>query len=401
MSETTQFCVKCFSAQELVETVRVQGSIITECKICHSNDVIALAADNPVLKQNFRVLIRVHCSEWSYKDHIRGDSISDVLFGKNSIMNLSDITASKDEFEYAIDFIESEWYPKTDNEISLGGGYWDGGILVSVNSSLDSKLIDLLNRSFKKNYFQIQNEVSSLLKSLNSDIELNLPIGSRLYRARIGVKKCLTDGDHGYEPRYLYLPYPDIEIGPLPVHLSTEGRLNRARVSILYLASNRETAVAEVRPHPGHLVSTAEFISKVSLKLADLTHKDIRNFFSDKRLEVLRLIFSFNTLMNLPIPPDKHEYYLLTQLLSDCVRESGFNGVKFQSSLGTGANVACVSADSFSIVPGSERVHEVCSLKYRLKYANRHPRNYHAEDYDDGSNDPFSTLFDIIDRNKQ
>jgi len=306
-----------------------------------------------------------------------------------------------EEFESAFNAIETEWYPKTDEMISLGGGYWDGNILTGVKARLDSRLTTLLSRGFEENYFQIQNEVSDLLAAVQSDIESTLPAGSETFRARIGVnKRLMRHVEPGFDPTFYYLPYSDSEIKSPPVHLASEGRLNRARVSILYLASDRETAVAEVRPHPGHLVSTAKFISSEPLKIADLTTKDVRNYLSDQRLEDLRLIFSFNTLLNLPVPPDKREYYLITQLLSDCVREAGFEGVRFQSSLGAGDNIACFATKKFSLVAGSEKVLEVKALTYRLGDVTTLRQNYDSDYYKEDSTDPFSTLFDVLERNK-
>lgn len=393
------FCSHCFSAHELINTVIAHGHRIEECNICHSRDVPTLAAAHPLLKRIYRALIRVHYSEWAYNTHLGGTHLSELLFGRNNVMNL-DTEASREHFECALQEIERGWYPVTDEEISLGGGYWDGGILVGLRARLDSKLTTLLNRGFKENYFRIQDEVAALLATLTADIATTMQANSRLYRARIGVGKRLTHVLADFDPDYYYLPYSGCDIGAPPVHLSSEGRLNRSRVSILYLASDRETAVAEVRPHPGHLVSTAEFVANAPSKIADFTSKDVRNFLSDPRLDDLRRIFSFNSLLNLPVPPDKREYYLITQLLSDCVREAGFDGVKFQSSLGSGDNIAIFLPERFSLVPGSEKAHGVRALSYVIDDESTLTQDYDASDFEEDSDDPFSTLFDILERTK-
>jgi hypothetical protein len=399
VNDDEKFCSQCFSARELIETVSSRGTDTAECRICHSKNVPVLSAHDPLLKRIFRALIRVNYSEWSYNGHLGGEFLSSLLFAKNKIMNL-DSSCSLEEFECAFGVIESAWYPETDEEIALGGGYWDGGILVGINSRLDNQLASLLGRGFEENYYQIQAEVSDLLSTVRTDIDSILPSGSRLFRARIGVRKRLTRKVKDFDADYYYVPYSAAEIESPPVHLAPEGRLNRARVSILYLASDRETAVAEVRPHPGHLVSSAEFISNKALKIADFTNKDVRNFLSDSRLEDLRRIFSFNALLNLPVPPDKCEYHLITQLLSDCVREAGFDGVKFQSSLGTGENVACFSRNNFSLRSGSEKVLEVKALTYCLEASKTLSQGYEKDYHADDSDDPFSTLFDVLERRK-
>ena len=399
MDTEEYFCSKCFKATALVETVRKYGSQIAKCQICGAQDSIALLAGHTQLKRIYRALIRVHYSEWQYNEHLGGDPLSTILFGQNAIMDLQ-TTASAEEFENAFSHIEDGWYPMSDEDISLGGGYWDGGIHVGLKARISHSLTTLINRSFNENYFLLQHDLTKLLLQSKPDIDASLEKGSRLFRARIGVSERLTPTSRGFDPYSLYVAHTGGDIGSPPVHVSSEGRLNRARVSLLYLASNRETTIAEVRPHPGHLVSTAEFEATRSLKIADLTSKDIRNFLSDTRLEELRLIFSFNALMNLPVTPDQREFYLITQLLSDCVREVGFDGVKFKSSLGPGANYAFFNTADFALVPKSERVVAVKTLAYEFAEVPTLQKDYHKDEYDTDRDDPFSTLFDLLGRHK-
>lgn len=399
MATEEYFCSECFKATELVETVRKHGSSVAKCQICGAQDSIALAADHTQLKRVFRALIRVHYSEWQYNGHLGGDSLSTILFGQNAVMNLQ-ATASAEEFENAFSYIEDGWYPAADEDISLGGGYWDGGIHIGLKARLSPSLATLINRSFNENYFLLQHDLTKLFLQSKPDIDASFEKGARLYRARIGVSERLTPTSPDFDTYYLYVAYTGGAIGSPPVHVASEGRLNRARVSLLYLASNRETAVAEVRPHPGHLVSTAEFEATRSLKIADLTSKDVRNFLSDTRLEELRLIFSFNSLMNLPVTPDQREFYLITQLLSDCVREAGFDGVKFQSSLGPGSNYAFFNTTDFALVPKSESVVAVKALAYEFTEVPTAPKDYDKDEFDAERDDPFSTLFELLERRK-
>lgn len=393
------FCSECFKATELAETVRKHGSPIAKCRICGAQNTIALTADHVKLKRIFRALIRVNYSEWEYNGHLGGDSLSSTLFGQNAIMDLQ-ASASAEEFENAFSYIEDNWYPVADEDISLGGGYWDGEIHIGLKARLSTSLITLINRSFNENYFLLQQDLTKLFLQSRPDIEASFEKGARLYRARIGVSERLTATSGGFDPSYLYVAYTGGAIGSPPVHAASEGRLNRARVSLLYLASNRDTAVAEVRPHPGHLVSTAEFEATRSLKIADLTSKDIRNFLSDTRLMELRLIFSFNSLMNLPVTPDQRELYLITQSLSDCVRDLGFDGVKFKSSLGTGSNYAFFNTTDFTHVPKSESVVAVKSLAYEFTEVPTAPKDYDKNEFDADQDDPFSTLFELLERHK-
>jgi len=196
----------------------------------------------------------------------------------------------------------------------------------------------------------------------------------------------------------LRLPYSGREISAPPVHLATEGRLNRNRAALLYLATDRSTAIAEVRPHPGHLISTAEFNANSECRIADFSSYDIRNFLSDSRLDDLHRIISINNLLNIPIPPDRRELYIVTQLLSDCIREAGFCGVKFRSSVGDGENVVLFLPDKFSLVPASEKVHTVRKLTYDFVGEKSLSQDFKKEELMEDSLDPMSTLFEVIER---
>jgi len=320
-----------------------------------------------MVKRIFRALIRLNYSEWDYNHHLGGDSLQSLVFGCNNIFNF-DESASEVDFEEAFLLLEDIWYPEDSNLISLGGGYWDGGVLAGLRDRLDSSAIEILRRSFRSNYFELEGDVLGLIAPIREDITREIPIGTQYSRARLGVKDRLKiSGAYGdWNANYYYLPFSQVEIGRPPVVKVTEGRLNRPRVSILYLASDPLTAVAELRPHPGHLVSTAKFATLRSLQIADLSRHDIRNFLSDERLEDLRRILSLSAVINLPIQPEQGELYLITQLFSDCFRKAGYEGLAFRSSLGPGINLACFVPEALAQVPDSETVLEVSTLQYQL-----------------------------------
>ena len=79
----------------------------------------------------------------------------------------------------------------------------------------------------------------------------------------------ITDDDGsvvGMEP----LGYPAERMKPLP-NAPTEGRVNPAGIPVLYMATNRRTAISEVRPWIGHSVSVAQFRIRRRLKAVDLS----------------------------------------------------------------------------------------------------------------------------------
>ncbi|MFM6831522.1 MAG: RES domain-containing protein [Novosphingobium sp.] len=70
-------------------------------------------------------------------------------------------------------------------------------------------------------------------------------------------------------------PYNGVEIGASPK--TGHGRLNREGEPVLYLVSKAHTALAEIRPYPGHYVSVGGFKTLADLKLADFDPVTVHN----------------------------------------------------------------------------------------------------------------------------
>jgi hypothetical protein len=99
--------------------------------------------------------------------------------------------------------------------------------------------------------------------------------GAILFRARIGIR--WDEDENGIED---YGPISPKNMGAPPRHLATEGRLNSEGIPILYLANDRETAIAEVRPWIGAEVSLGRFRIGKRLVIADAS-RDQPVFFPD------------------------------------------------------------------------------------------------------------------------
>lgn len=405
MEDDFKICEHCIAENELKREIQERGAVIQECSICHRKGGRALPAGDNRAKRIFRALVRLNYSEWDYNGHVGGDFFQCILFGKNKIFDLPE-DASALDFESAFLVLEDNWYPNDHDEISLGGGYWDGYVLRGLRDHLDDSVNSILKRAFEYNYFELEDEVVRLIESIRKDISQELLPGAEYARARIGIKERMRTKSLGfglgfdviYKPDRYYLPFSQSEIGRPPISKASEGRLNRARVALLYLASDVNTAVAELRPHPGHLVSTSLFRLTRPLHVADFSTHDIRNFLNDDRLEILRRILSFSAVLNLPVQPEQRELYLLTQLFADCVRQSGFEAIAFRSSLGPGTNLASFATDAFEHIPNSEAVIEVCSLSYELKTKATLRQSYNKNTFEPERDDVLATLFDGLAR---
>jgi hypothetical protein len=87
-------------------------------------------------------------------------------------------------------------------------------------------------------------------------------------------------------------------------------------------------------------------------------------------------------------------------LLSDAVRECGFDAVSFKSSLGTGNNLTCFKGDAFEMVARTERVQEVRGLRYEIAELPSQRQKFNKTKYEEDKNDPLSTLIHSMSKPK-
>lgn len=107
--------------------------------------------------------------------------------------------------------------------------------------------------------------------------------------------------------------------------------------------------IAEMRPHPGDQLSVAQFRVTAPLRLLNLLHprRTISPFVVVDECELSELRYDLAFLCHLeselskPILPRVADLeYLPTQYLCEFIKNCGYDGVVFKSSISNGANVA-------------------------------------------------------------
>lgn len=175
-------------------------------------------------------------------------------------------------------------------------------------------------------------------------------------------------------------PYSKQEMGPPPARLAQEGRLNPGGIPYLYLASDIETAIAEVRPWIGLELSVGRFETTRALRTVDTRHDEpaeIELVPGEEELYVERDPVSYsdeereqhiwgdiNSAFSEPTSPhDSHLSYLPTQYLAEVLKMNGYDGVIYKSSLNpSGHNLTLF--DSRSAFCGYRHVYQVGARKY-------------------------------------
>ena len=112
--------------------------------------------------------------------------------------------------------------------------------------------------------------------------KLVIPTNSIYWRARLGcdlVEVTQTDDEGGTTAVYDEdRPYAASEMKPIS-NWQSEGRANPRGIPCLYLATHRDTALAEVRPWIGAAISLAQFRTNRELRVIDCSKHHAKGSF--------------------------------------------------------------------------------------------------------------------------
>lgn len=177
--------------------------------------------------------------------------------------------------------------------------------------------------------------------------------GTILWRAQIcheWITESVGDGEEETFPSPASLdrmkPKPD---------RATEGRANPRGIPHLYLATHEETAVAEVRPWVGSLVSVARVQLLRSVTVVNCTTDDhgFRVYFEEPDPEAREKAVwrDIDRAFSRPVTMDEGlPEYVPTQVLAEVFRSDGADGIAYRSALGPGHNIALFALDMADVV---------------------------------------------------
>lgn len=181
--------------------------------------------------------------------------------------------------------------------------------------------------------------------------------GQSLWRAQLGNATCQRSDIHE-DVEVVYdeeIPYPAERMKPLP-YAAHEGRANPRGIPCLYVASDPETAMSEVRPWLGANISIGQFTLKKEVTLIDFSvgHAFSGTHFIEEPTPAEReatIWTQIDKTFSEPASNDKGSAeYVPTQVISEFFRKQGFDGVVYKSSLGPGHNFALFDLDAAALV---------------------------------------------------
>lgn len=181
-----------------------------------------------------------------------------------------------------------------------------------------------------------------------------VPPGTVFWRAQLG---------HGWRPRDrgdkllgdVPAPHSPERMKPLSGR-SPEGRTNSKGIPCLYLATERDTALAEVRPWMGASISVGHFKTLRELHIVNCTTKfrgaQFEGVKKPESEDLDEVVWShIDGAFAKPVTPsDDDADYVPTQIIAELFKANGFDGIACRSSLGDGRNVVLFDLDAAGIM---------------------------------------------------
>jgi len=191
-------------------------------------------------------------------------------------------------------------------------------------------------------YFRskLSDEFLDTLLATSKNRVKNLSKNSKLWRAQLGQE--WREDENGVEEA---LPHPPSRMVPRTENVF-EGRANPKGIPFLYLASEQETAMSEVRPWLGSSISLGLFSLEKDLRLIDLSlgHDKFIFYFNEPNSEEREkaVWYDIDRAFSRPVTrTDNHTEYIPTQIIAEFFKKNNFDGVIYKSNFGSnGYNIA-------------------------------------------------------------
>jgi len=330
-----QCCHKCFHDEFLSRKILDDGTT-QKCSLCGDNRI---CLDIEALRILFHPLVSLYTSVEQFlpipilKDHAGQHStlaeriyadwdIFDEVSEAERFLGLcQDASDQRDDPDYTFDperAVEVE-------DLFYFGEYERTHILSTMWSELRQELREH-NRYFAGR--AIVRDIEDALRTELIKITLREEI---LYRVRTTTTDVALSMD---------------KMGAPPATHSTAGRANPAGIPYLYLASDQETAICEVRPHNNEKLTVGSFRLATSVTCIDLRNPRIGSPFQHgcklrDFVSVVGFLRNLGNELSLPIGNQKRDLdYLPTQYLCELIKNLDYDGVLYKSGLSDGYSIA-------------------------------------------------------------
>lgn len=232
-----------------------------------------------------------------------------------------------------------------------------------------------------KHRFILDDESIAFLNSIVDtcgERERTFKKGATVWRAQNGHswRPCFQtdpDTDEDIHVDDFACPFHPDRMKPL-LNSAAEGRGNSKGIPHLYVATDKETAMAEVRPWLGAILTVAYLKITKDLKILDFSvehgnsNLNLNCFFEEPtNEEIIKAVWSDidNAFSKPTKASDLKSEYAPTQIISEFIRSKGYDGIAYKSSLAEGHNICLFDLDAAEVVKCL--IFETASLKFEFK----------------------------------
>lgn len=227
------------------------------------------------------------------------------------------------------------------------------------------------NRVIRENQYLHDENMRDFLEFVASSFSgrvLTLPKGCHLWRAQLD---CDTQTEEHDGESYGEIPVPWTPARMIPdASKVREGRTNPRGIAYLYLSTSKETAMHEVRPWTGSVLSTAIFKVVKDLKLVDFSkfygkaHSPslILSLLQEPTEEEIQesVWIRIDNAFSKPIPNNEDPTkYIPTQVIAELVKSKGYDGIAYKSVFSDGFNIVLFDLKAASLI--------YCSIYYAIE----------------------------------
>jgi hypothetical protein len=204
-----------------------------------------------------------------------------------------------------------------------------------------------------------------VLASAISERVLDLRQDTTLWRAQVGCDPGVEE--YNGDVYNVAVPYDEKRMIPDPL-LVGENRVSPKGIACLYLSTDKETAMSEVRPWIGTILSLAKFNITRDLKIVDCSKSHGQKnawlkgipagdpSFKIPEETILRKIWSdVDSAFSVPVSRNEDTTrYIPTQVIAEFIKSKKFDGLAYKSALSeSGYNVALFDLEAAHFVrPG-------------------------------------------------
>jgi hypothetical protein len=226
-------------------------------------------------------------------------------------------------------------------------------------------------RSVRANQFLDEVRVSCVHR------EQLIPEGRELWRARLGCESMeFEEADDDITVLVERdMPFGAKEMKPIP-NWQGEGRAHPRGIPCLYMASTRDTALAEVRPWLGAPISVSRLKMNRDLKviLCSVEHKkgSFLKLLDPSLSRVDGIWIAIDQAFATPVSKeDETREYIPTQILAELFKSAGYDGLVYKSLLSAdGFNFALFDLNVADVIDSA--LFNMNGMKFDFQYSGTH-----------------------------